>query len=170
MSRKPYVSTVVRDTKKHPRDEVAEERDGVRVGQVFPNSRIGAIQVRHISRWQRNGKWSEWTARVVAADRHQESIPLSELSDIVKGRIAYPHGCYTVGKGRIRRRKVNPRASVVLYAKRPGGRLLKYIGKGKFGFKGRPLRFRDGAAAALAAWIMRDAFPDILRPYRLFWQ
>lgn len=172
MSRKPYVSTVVVSDKPPPKDtrEVVQEHDGVRVGQVFENTRIGALVVRSIHRHKGD---RHWMVRVQAADRHGEVMKLSELSDIVKGKIAYPHGCYTIGKGRIRRRKINrtapPQRYVVLYARRPGGPLLKFVGRGKFARKGKPVRFRGGPEAQLAAWVLQDTFP-VLRPYNLFWQ
>ena len=57
---------------------------------------------------------------------------------------------------------------VVLYAKRPGGKLLKYLGRGKFGAKGKPRYFRGNPEAMLAAWVLSDTFPAVLRPYKLF--
>jgi len=168
MSRKPYQSTVVPTTRKLPEKDNAQEVDGVSVGQVFENTRIGALQVKSIFR-HKGAK--QWQVRVIGADRHMETFPLSELSAIVKGRIAYPHGCYTIGKGRIRRRKVNRRTQaryVVLYAQRPGGPLLKFVGRGKFGRKGKPIQFPDAPSAKLAAWVLKDSFP-VLKPYRLFW-
>jgi hypothetical protein len=80
--------------------------------------------------------------------------------------------CYAVGRARIRRRKVNRRAKprrglVVLYAHKPGGKRLKFLGNSKFGAKGRAVLFKDLASANLAAWVLKDSFPEILRGYTL---
>ncbi len=70
-----------------------------------------------------------------------------------------------------RRRRANrrppSRALVVLYASKPGMRRLKYLGRGKFGERGRPMLFPTALAAHLAATILRDEHPDALRGWTL---
>jgi hypothetical protein len=68
------------------------------------------------------------------------------------------------------RRKSNRRpgpALVVLYASRPGSRRLKYLGRGKFGERGRPMLFKTAAHARIAAGILRDSYPEVLRRWTL---
>lgn len=67
----------------------------------------------------------------------------------------------------IRRTNRRARARVVLYAQRPGKRRLKYLGRGKFGERGRPMLFKSVASADLAAWILRDSHPQALRGWML---
>jgi hypothetical protein len=59
------------------------------------------------------------------------------------------------------------RGLVVLYATKPGRRRLKYLGRGKFGERGRPRGFNSRAAARLAAWVLRDSHPAALRGWTL---
>lgn len=74
-----------------------------------------------------------------------------------------------MSRPRKRTRERNPRRGAILYAKRTGGPLLKYTGRGKFAVKGRPRVFPTRAAADLAAWVLKDTFP-VLAKYRLFSQ
>ncbi len=70
-----------------------------------------------------------------------------------------------------RKRKTNPLPApgylVVLYATKPGGARLKYLGHGKFGSKGRPMLFKTVADATLAGHILRDSYPRVLRGWTL---
>lgn len=99
--------------------------------------------------------------------------------DAVNGVISLKHGAYwesdtlrnalnykAPAKGR-RRANPKPAALVVLYASRPGSRRLKYLGRGKFGERGRPMLFKTGAHARLAAGILRDTHPEALRGWTL---
>jgi hypothetical protein len=63
------------------------------------------------------------------------------------------------------RRSANPRL-VVLYATKPGHKRLRYVGRGKFGETGRAKLFTDAAAAA-AAQMLRDLYPQVLRGWTL---
>ncbi len=64
-------------------------------------------------------------------------------------------------------RRSPPRSLVVLYAQRPGMRRLRYLGRGKFGERGRPMLFNSVAHAALAGRILKDTHPHALRGWTL---
>jgi hypothetical protein len=65
-----------------------------------------------------------------------------------------------------RARRKNPKArAVVLYARRPGGTLLKWTGR-KFATSGRAVQFANRASAAAVAGMLRLQFP-VLKRYRL---
>jgi hypothetical protein len=59
-------------------------------------------------------------------------------------------------------RRTNP-ALVALYASKPGMKRLKYLGRSKFGERGRAVLFRTVAEGNAAGRILRDAFPQALR-------
>jgi hypothetical protein len=143
-----------------------EKMNGVHVGRMYQLSRRGTVLVRSIFRHRRGA----WSARVKTQDGAETSIPLAEIVKALRTRGRHPvAGCYAVGPGRVRRRKVNRRGGyVVLYAQRPGGPLLKFLGRNKFARKGHAKLFGSKASAELAAWILRDSFPDALRGYKLF--
>jgi hypothetical protein len=67
-------------------------------------------------------------------------------------------------KRRAKRRNPKPKA-VVLYARRPGGTLLKWTGR-KFATSGRAVQFANRASAAAVAGMLRLQFP-VLKRYRL---
>jgi hypothetical protein len=70
-----------------------------------------------------------------------------------------------------RRRRRNPSHTrpslVVLYARRQGGKLLKYTGN-KFAATGRAKLFQSMNAARMAAYLMMDRYPQVLRGYKLY--
>lgn len=57
---------------------------------------------------------------------------------------------------------------VVLYARRPGGPLLKYTTGGKLAIRGVARYFADGPSADLAGKILKETFNDELKHYRMF--
>ena len=60
-------------------------------------------------------------------------------------------------------RRTNRSALHVLYASKPGHARLKYLGRGKFGARGRPVLFRSAAEGNLVGRVLVDAFPQIMR-------
>jgi hypothetical protein len=195
--RKAYVSTVRPSSGEtpgyRPVTEEVKQHDGVRVGEIYRMDGKG-FKVLNIYRRGRGA----WEVSFKHEDGYRTSLPLSQIAKVVRssrgrrrpvagcyalgpGRIRrrkvnrsrgrrHPvSGCYSVGPGRIRRRKVNPTRRVVLYAQKPGGPLLKFLGT-KFARKGNALLYRDEPSAKLAAWALKDSFPKELKGYRLFWK
>lgn len=67
--------------------------------------------------------------------------------------------------GRSRQRRSNP--VHVLFAQRPGGQVLKYLGGIKFARTGRTAKFDSKAAAASVGRQLKAQF-KVLRPYRVW--
>lgn len=90
----------------------------------------------------------------------------------IKGTAASPSAVCTSAlahKGARRRRnrlkRSTPGRTVALYVRRRGKTTLKYLGRGKFGVKGRAFLFASLAQALGAGRALRDAFPSALRGY-----
>lgn len=69
----------------------------------------------------------------------------------------------TVSQSKVIRRTTNRGPLHVLYASKPGHPRLKYLGRGKFGARGRAVLFRSAAEGNLIGRVLVDAFPQILR-------
>jgi len=83
-----------------------------------------------------------------------------------RGKTARGKTVTTVTRSKVVRR-TNPRRSVVLYATKPGMRQLKYLGRGKFGERGRAQLFKSQGYAEAAAWVMKDTHPKELAGWTL---
>jgi len=69
---------------------------------------------------------------------------------------------------RRRRRHRNPTLkSLIITAQKAGGRLLRYVGRGKFSQGGKARVFRSRTVANSVMHHLRELFPGPLRGYRL---
>jgi hypothetical protein len=137
--------------KKYPHAlEYAKQKDGVREGRLYKTP-DGVVEVKTIHR----GKGHAWSARVKNFDKgYQTAVPLKDLAKLLRTRTKHPvAGCYAIGKGRVRRLKVNrrrrrrnPVQRFYIFARvRKGRGWLRYNTQGNFSGPTQPHQGRDFA-------------------------
>lgn len=90
--------------------------------------------------------------------------PRAKPKRVRRGKAVRGKTVTTVTRSKVIRR-TNPRL-VALYASKAGMRRLKYLGRGKFGERGRAKLF-TGAEVNAVARVLRDTFPQELRGWTL---